>query len=168
MATSDEKLMQYLVEELVHPGPGITITNPKEGAANIWNLVEDSYKSADPNVRTMARASLAANQGPKGLRTIRSATARTADRSLQKMLDIEGALPNNPTAINQALEQHAQHFRKRDAMVKLTGRLDQEAARRSDIVRRLMKLIRTQPGLGMILMALLGGGSAIGALAGRE
>lgn len=149
-----------------HLRPGTRLTT-KDQISLFYDELSSALADPSPKGRMKGRKGLA-RFGPQLHRT--NVIMNRADQAINSSQAMMKAMKVEPRVTSLRSQMEFDHgFKERRAI--LTGEMSllrkaQHSNR--DIIGRLMKLLKTQPGMGMILMALLGGGSAIGALMGGD
>ena len=151
----DDNLINRLIDKLIDeetPGlprhlrlsrevyPDITAGEIMETA------VGDARKGADPQFRQAARAEAAKLGGPGRIRRAKKPWEMSLEQTLLR------SQPRHLQDPLTRLQEDIAMSRKRGIAAKTLSILDQEATRKSDIMRRIMRVLKTQPGLGMLML----------------
>lgn len=151
----DDELVQYLLAELIgKETPGLPrhlrLDRPVFGDVTRGGVIiagsEDAMRLASPLDRKAARADVAGTGGPGTIRRAKKPWEMSLEQTLLR------SQPRHLQDPLTRLQEDIAMSRKRGIAAKTLSILDQEATRRSDIMRRIMRVLKTQPGLGLIML----------------
>jgi len=114
--------------------------------------------AADPVARQVAREMFATDAGPSSMEASRKSIAQTAHMLSGGSKRLKVRLKDPLAQMRRDADRDS--YRKR--ILKHTAMLDQEASRRRNLTARIMKIMKTQPGLGLLLLMGLGIPALIG------
>lgn len=163
----DDRLVAGLIRQLISDEPeglhasvrfqGFRMPPFDNRGARIKSEAGMAMGAADPAARQVAREMFATDAGPSALDQQRKSIAQTAH------------MLSGPNRLKMKLEDPLAQMRRdadrnsyRKRILKHTAMLDQEASRRRNLTARIMKIMKRQPGLGLLMLMGLGLPALIG------